>query len=388
MATEGRPWFLSVLALLILSTGADAQRRGKGKAKAPPKASANKSEPKLPPIYLPGFDQPGKDTKTTPIGPKPKPTPSQATPEKPPDPMKEADQVTAAADHLTQADKARAQSLLDHFRLCDLDSGGWLSLREAEVTLSLDRSEYRRMDANQDGRLDATEFSAQGELLLARLGALPASTEAERKAQAEPLSEPEAEAPSPPAPPAPADPEPHQPGARSNASAPSALAVRPSDLLGRYDGDQSAGIDATEIERFFAEAGLALSPELVVAQMDPDDSGQLESPELVAIAWLASRHLPESLRPVPAPATPAEEPALAAAAPLAQPPARLALLSTHFGRLDPGHDGFIDEADLRALQSPSRLDLRFRALLSAMDQDGDGRLSEPEFRSSMGDGKR
>ena len=134
---------------------------------------------------------------------------------------------------------------------------------------------------------------------------------------------------------------------------------------------------------FIATWHLATRGTGTVAQMDPDDSGQLESGELSAIAWLVSRHVPEALRTQPAPAEPAPE---GSGPPLPAEPR--ALVPTHFARLDPGHDGFIDETDLRALQSPSRLDLRFRALLSAMDKDGDGRLSEAEFQASMGKSPR
>lgn len=378
-------WLLAALALLVLAPGVDAQRGAKGKAAAARAAKAAKGskapkekESSLPPMYLPGFDQPAKGA---PVGPKPKPkAPPRAEPQKPPDPMKEADQVTAAADHLSEVEKARLQFLAEHFRICDLDSSAWLSLREVEITLSLGRAEYKRIDGNQDGRVDEAEFSAQGDLLLGRLGAQPTdmkTAKGEKEALAEPPAEGAAEV-------APAQPDPAgEQQAGTSDPAEISLPVRPSDLLRRYDEDQSAGIDATEIARLFVEAGLVLSPELVVAQMDPDDSGQLESGELSAIAWLVSRHVPEALRTQPAPAEPAPE---GSGPPLPAEPR--ALVPTHFARLDPGHDGFIDEADLRALQSPSRLDLRFRALLSAMDKDGDGRLSEAEFQASMGKSPR
>ena len=384
-------WLLAALVLLVLATSVDAQKR-RGRASAhPPAASRAGKAPKGAdsslPLYLPGFDQPAKGAKkTAPAGPKPKAkAPAKGEPPKPADPMKEADQVTAAADHLTEVEKAHLRFLAEHFRVCDLDASGWLSLREVEVTLSLGRAEYRRMDANQDGRLDEAEFSTQSELLLARLGATPASKDAPKPAP-EALAEPPVDGRAEPAPAEPESPQPDDQG-REESSEERALAVRPSDLLRRYDVDQSAGIDATEIERLFAEAGLVLSPELVVAQMDPDDSGQLENGELIAIAWLVSRHVPEALRPAPPTDDPADRPSPADSGP-AGPKKDGALVPTHFALLDPGHDGFIDEADLRALQSPSRLDLRFRALLSAMDQDGDGRLSEAEFRGSMRAAKR
>ena len=373
-------WWLVALVLVCVASSLDAQgRKGSGKNRARPGEEwtvPHETKAKLPPLYLPGFDSSGKGSKTpAPVGPKPK-SPTKAEPNKPPDPMKEADQITAAADHRSAVEVARAQVLGEHFRLCDLDASGWLSLREAQVTLSLERGEFRRMDANQDGRLDPAEFSAQGEQLLARLGARPASPILQ-PALPEPPSEPRADVPAEPGPEEPATAE----AAGSAASAFTSLPVRPRDLLARYDGDQSGGVDASEIEKLLLEAGLALSPELVVAQMDPDDSGQLEASELVAIAWMVSRHVPDVLRPPPEPAGVTASAALRSGVPA---PTRDPGLATHFGLLDAGADGFIDEADLRALQGPDRLDLRLRALLSAMDQDGDGRLSEAEFQASMG----
>jgi Ca2+-binding EF-hand superfamily protein len=381
MARDRLRGWLVVLVVLLLGVEVEAQgRRGRGgnaRARKQQEWALPKEDPiKMPP--LPGFG-PKKDAKQNAPGPKPKEkTPPKAEP--PPDPMKEADQVTAAADHRAAIEEAQAQLLAEHFRVCDLDASGWLSLREVEVTLSFDRGDFRRMDASQDGRLDAREFALQGEQLLARLGAAPVILV--KESQEEPPSDPHAEPPPEAAPEEPAALEPTVPLGTESGSELGSMPVRPRDLLARYDTDQSGGIDASEVQKLFLEAGLVLSSDLVVAQMDPDDSGQLEGDELVAIAWIVSRNVPEALRPPPAPPAPAGEPEHS------EPPASAARVPTHFGLLDPGADGFIDEADLRALQSPSRLDLRFRVLLSAMDQDGDGRLSPAEFQASMGAGPR
>jgi len=401
-----RAWLVA-LVLVTVATSLDAQRRGArrggaGRGRAQPGVGApfpfpsnearkpqsdwalpKETETKGPllPLYLPGFDSPKKDpTKAVPE-PKPK-SPAKVDPNV--DPMAEADQITAAADHRAAVEAEEARLLAEHFRLCDLDGGGWLSLREAEVTLSLDRADFRRMDMNQDGRLGPGEFSAQSAELLARLGARPATPGPLKPAKPEPLSEPRPDEPAEPVAAAQAAPVPTEPAGTAPAVASpfGSMPVRPRDLLARYDADQSEGLDASEMEKVFLEAGLSLSPELVVAQMDPDDSGELESTELVAIAWMVSRRVPEALRKAPEPAAPPGEAATPAA------PERSAGLATHFGLLDAGADGYIDEADLRALQSPARLDLRLQALLSAMDQDGDGRLSASEFRASMGAGPR
>jgi hypothetical protein len=383
-----------VLAFAVTALDAQGRRRGGGQGRGqsqydpgypsrrtprndwPLPAPEPKTQGPLPPIYLPGFDSPKKDSKEpAPVGPKPKAKP---TPKQPPDPMKEADEITAAADHRAAVEQEEDRLLTEHFRLCDLDGGGWLSLREVEVTLSLDRGDFRRLDANQDGRIVPWEFSAQGAQLLGRLGALPPSP-GRQASPPEPPSGPPLEVAAEPGPEEPAPGEPA--GSAATASAFLSMPVRPRDLLARYDADQSSGLDSAEVEKLFLEAGLALSPELVVAQMDPDDSAQLEASELVAIAWMVSRHVPEVLRPPPEPVAPPVEHPVAAVE-------RSAGLATHFGLLDEDADGFVDEADLRALQSPARLDLRLRVLLSAMDLDVDGRLSAAEFRGSMGAGPR
>jgi Ca2+-binding EF-hand superfamily protein len=371
--------WLAVLVCLVLCLEAEAQgRRGRGRSTARDQQQAwtlPKENPvPLPP--LPGFE-PLEKSKSPP-GPKPKE--KAKTPPKPPDPMKEADQVTAAAEYRAALEKAEAQLLAEHFRVCDLDASGWLSLREVEMTLSLDRGDFRRMDTSQDGRLDAAEFARQGQQLLARLGAATAAATGPEPPP-EPPSDPAAAASLENAPEVPAPLERATPVPEVG-SLLGSMPVRPRDLLARYDGDQSGGLDAVEIQKLFLEAGLVLSSELVVAQMDPDDSGQLEQGELVAIAWIVSRHVPEALRPAPEPSAPAAE------ATEPEPTAVAPQAPAHFGLLDPDADGYIDEADLRALQSPSRLDLRFRALLSAMDRDGDGRLSPAEFQASMGAGPR
>ncbi|HEX6882926.1 MAG TPA: EF-hand domain-containing protein, partial [Planctomycetota bacterium] len=117
---------------------------------------------------------------------------------------------------------------------------------------------------------------------------------------------------------------------------------------------------------------------------DRNDSGELEGAELLPFAWLVSKAHPPA-PPPPAASEPLASPS-APAPPVAQPEVAPGPGGgNHFARLDPSRDGLIDESDLRALQAPARLDLHLRAVLSAMDQDGDGRLAEDEFRAALGD---
>lgn len=388
MARELARSGLVALALLILATGLEAQRgKGRGKKRgggAPAATGPAVKEAPMPPLSIPGVDLPGSDAPPRKGAPPPK---GEAGPgkkaEAPLDPMRAADLVTATADHQAEELEREARQLREHFKVCDLDENGWLSLRETQVTLALARDEFRRADADQDGRLEPTEFEAQRALLLVRLGVpTPAPVEAPpppREPPADPsLTDPEAarepESGARPSPPGRADSPPRSEFA--------SLLVKPSDLLQRYDLDGSKGIGATEIEKLLTELGLALSPDLVVAQMDPNGSSELGARELMPLAWLASKHMPEALMPDP-PAADIQPASAVSTAGIEAPPAEPARAPTHFGRLDPGRDGFIDEADLRALQSQARIDVRLRAVLSAMDGDGDGRLSELEFQRSM-----
>jgi Ca2+-binding EF-hand superfamily protein len=409
MARELARLALVALTLVVVAAESEAQRgRGRGRGRAG--AGAGRGAPaspgwtnpdtpqpgNLPPLEIPGVDVPGAGAKGAgkrgllgaPAGTAPAAR-GPAKPVAPPlDPMTAADEVTAAADHLAAQRERELRQLREHFAVCDLDANGWLSLRELEVTLALSREEFRRTDANLDGGIELAEFEAQRERLLPLLG-VPLAPADEAPA-AEPAREP------------PAGPTP-EPASTSAQAPPKALPARPHspfsdllvrapDLLQRYDLDDSKGLSVAEVAKLLTELGLELSPEVVVAQMDPNDSGELGARELGPLAWLATKHMPEALRPDPSPpapevaaaSTPAGEaptvPADDGAPHALAPPAR----ASHFDLLDPGRDGALDEADLRALQSQARLDVRLRAVLSAMDADGDGQLSRAEFDAAMG----
>jgi len=380
---------LGLLALATLGTAVEAQGK-RGKGKRPP--AAGKANPggggggggNL----LPGLDAPTPQGKK-PTGPKgkgkaPAKGAAAAKPAAPPDPMKEADRVAAEAEARRALESAEDRRLRELFVLCDLDHNGWLSLREAELVLSFDRAEYRRADLDQDGRLVQKELASQKTLVFARLGAPP---------EPEPSPSPPApEAPAPAAPesataaPTPAAEVPLAPRARAReALALPGVFPRPSDLLQRYDQDASQALDAAEVERLLVDLGLDLSAPLLVAQMDPDKSGALAAVELLPLSLLASKHMPEALRPNARKAQAA--PPVASAPPAKEAPARPSALAamTPFGRLDRDHDGFISEQDLRSMEGLARLDARVGVLLAALDGDGDRRLSRDEFERAMQD---
>lgn len=351
-----RRLFLVGLVLLGLAPALEAQRGGKR-----PRRGGGKPAPQQP-FFAP-------------VKPPPKAGAKPAAPVASVPTLSEADLVTGAADLARETDEAQRLALHQHFQVCDLDGNGWLSLREAEMTLSLGRAEYQRLDADRDGRLPEAELEPHKAQVLARLGALHPD---------EPiLVVPEADAPgdargegTDEVRPAEAEPEPEAPGARR-------MYPAPVHLLARYDADRTGGLAIPEVAGLFSEVSLGLSADMVVAQMDLDESGELEARELLPLCFLVARNLPEPLRP-PEPEPPAPDEAAGDAPDPVEAAVPALEARTHFARLDPSGDGAIDDTDLRALQSPARLGIRVEAVLSALDADGDGRLSEPEFRRAMG----
>jgi Ca2+-binding EF-hand superfamily protein len=354
-----RRLFLGALVVLCLAPGLDAQR---GRAGRRPPAGGKQAQAKA-------GTRPGQQS---PAAGKPraaKPDASQTGGPGPAAPtLSEADLVTGAADLARELEEAQRYALHQHFPVLDLDGNGWLSLREAEITLSVERAEYQLLDADHDGRLLEAELLPQKDRILARLGAL----HPRQPIVVLPPPGPEevAEAPTPPEePPAPRVPR---------------FYPAPVHLLAQHDADHSGGLATDEVVALLAEIRLQLSADMVVGQMDQDDSGQLEAGELWPLCFLVARHLP--------PPTPSSEvdPDAPTDSPAGTEPETLEATSpplqgrTHFARLDPSADGAIDDTDLRALQSPARLGVRVEAVLSALDENGDGRLSEAEFRRAMG----
>jgi hypothetical protein len=346
--------FLALGAALLPAPPLAAAQQGGRPARGQPQ----QAQPAKPPPRSKGAaqKQPKKSAKQQPPAGKPaQPEPA------PPDPLAEADRVTDQADWASARREELERTLREHFKICDLDGNGWISFREANATLGLDRGEYRRHDADQDGRLAPAEFLTGRKELLARLGAVEPS------------------APTVPVPARPTEPEGQEPRGAFDA-----LFPKPADLIARYDGNGTGGLDAAEVETLFQELDLPLSADLVGTQMDPNGSGQLEPAELLPLALLVSQHIQETGRAVPRSSPAAPEQAEPGTARSSRPPGtRTRRPLSHFERLDPWNDGWIDEADLRSLLSGSRLSVRLSAVLSALDQDGDGRLGEAEFLDSL-----
>ena len=310
---------LAVLAVFVLVLLApDPLAQGRRKKRAP------KPQP-----------QPAKQAEA----PAKKPGAKDAAPKL--DPATEADRVTQSAENQAARAEDRERTFTEHFRVCDLDASGWISFREAEATLGIDRTEFRRYDVDQDGRIGVQEFHDRSQALLTLLGAVqPPKTMG-------PEIEPDSDlsATDPDAPPS----------------------LLPSDLIARADLDESGGLSRDELARLLEELAAPMQAELVLAKNDTDGSGALEEEELAAVSNSLARLANQN--------EPAGEKQLSSQSGMRriEGPAR------HFQRLDADGDGAIDEDDLRACLGSARIELRLAGVLGALDQDGDRRLDEPEF---------
>lgn len=281
----------------------------------------------------------------------------------------EADRVVQSTELQNRLEQEREERIGEHFRVCDLDENGWISFREATAILGISRKEFRRYDTDLDGDIDAEEFRARARTLLGLLGALPSPKRSEGSKDA------------------PSD-------ARTKEARPPVFTVE--RLLKRFDADASGSLSLEELRKLFDLSKADLSPELVTEQMDPNDSDELEANELGPIATLLTEMrlvLPPTAELADNPNTksrPFEElykrnrdeerptGALGTAPKIAGP-------VSHFRRLDLWNDGYIDESDLRQLILPARIEVRVAAILSALDADGDNRLSQEEFRTALTD---
>lgn len=309
-------------------------------------------------------------------------------------PLRGAAQESAArADERAQP-PARVE---DHFRVCDLDENGWVSYREANLALGVDKSEYRAFDRDHDGRLDLDEFRTRYERMLELLGAAPDPDADALLRERDPTTEL-----------AGAEPLPALPTPEVRRTEPSF--PRPEDLLRTFDRDESGGLALEEVAEAIRRAGMLLSAEVVLTQTDKDHSDALELAELAPLATLLADHLPWTSRS-PGGAGPVERPGAGArrtpraverAAPaprtrdprlpmapyehsLEPTPAEVTPVSVgHFRLLDVDRDGLVTRDDLEALVSPARSSLRPAAVLAALDRNGDGALDPAEFRAALG----
>jgi len=284
-----------------------------------------------------------------------------------------------AAKKLQRREKEREREVAAHFEICDLDANGWVSYREAEVTLGIEKVEFRLYDENQDGKITPAEFRDRYQTILGLLGAVRPPVRPNPGVEVveaeEGVLEEEVEPVGPAGAPEEAIPE---------------VFPSPKDLLEIYDRDRNGGLAESELEALFRDIGGALSADVVARQMDPDLSGELELSELGPLSMLVSRRLPEPVTGTVSGEAPVLHEIYSITLPRKQPagappaPPRILGPVTQFRRLDLWNDGYIDTEDLRQLLAPARVNVRPAAVIAALDQNGDGLLDHFEFLACMG----
>lgn len=235
-----------------------------------------------------------------------------------------------------------------YFAICDYDANGWVSYSEANASLGIDRNRWKAYDEDRDGRILASEFRRRYEEILASGGAfLPPRPKAEAR---------------------------------------EAIPERADDALETYDKNRDGGLDTGELDVLLVEVGaVRLEAETSIEQFDRDLTRKLESAEIEDLLTLLKPAGAASKGPRPktieelfgklVPRTIQEG--------STPQPVRITPPVRSFRRLDIDGDGLISLEDLAELQRPLVLPVRSRAVLAALDADGDGALDETEFRASM-----
>lgn len=236
-----------------------------------------------------------------------------------------------------------------YFADSDANANGFISFKEAEAAMKLDRDDFAVFDKDRDGRIDPTEFKSRYEAIKKLGGAFPAPIAPEGIRRASMRS--------------------------------------PETLVRAYDRNADGRIDSLELKRLLEEnSGSALQPELAMEVLDQDRSGELEELELTRLATMLFRAGTSEGRG-PAPKSIAElfGKRMKRAAPDSATPHVLWIPGpvSAFRRLDYDEDGRIDAQDLIELSRPIQVPVRIHALIAAIDTDGDGALSEAEFWASM-----
>ncbi|MFN0007254.1 MAG: hypothetical protein ACKVXR_05050 [Planctomycetota bacterium] len=235
-----------------------------------------------------------------------------------------------------------------YFATCDYDANGYISYAEANASLGINRDGWKAYDEDRNGVINEKEFSRRYEEILASGGAfLPPTPKADAR---EPIPE------------------------------------RPEDALASYDKNRDGGLDLGEIDLLLVEVGaMRLEAETSIDQFDRDLTRKLEIPELEDLLALLKPKSATAKGPRPktidelfgklVPRTIQEG--------STPQPVRITPPVLTFRRLDINADGRISLDDLAELQRPLVLPVRARAVLAALDGNGDGELDEAEFRASM-----
>jgi Ca2+-binding EF-hand superfamily protein len=239
------------------------------------------------------------------------------------------------------------------FETADYDRSGWISFREANLSLAIDRAEYELYDRDRDGRIGPREFMARYDEVLAQAGGFRLPKPRDEVRRIEPRT--------------------------------------PEQLRGAFDVDGDGAIGREELGRLLDDYGKSeVAPDQLLEMLDLDRSGDLGGAELFQLTRLVSVTLvsprgddlkrggPKSVSDlfgaiVPRPG----QPGTVAGPPWIPGPV------PHFRRLDLDGNGFVSMDELRDLQGAATLGTRVGAVLATLDSDEDGRISEREFLTSL-----
>jgi len=234
-----------------------------------------------------------------------------------------------------------------YFATCDYDGDGWVSYSEAQKSLDIDRAVFAVYDIDRDGRITVEEFRKRYGAIVSRGGAF-----APPIAKADPRRMPKRTA---------------------------------EELLDAFDRNKDLGLDDAEMEHALGEYGAhGVDSKFILEKLDKDLSQKLELGELDGFL--------EILAPAPARSKPkiksiAElfdklEPREIKTDATPQSARILGPVST-FRRLDLDNSGSISVQDLVNLQRPMQLQVRTGAVIATLDLNGDGELSDAEFRAAL-----
>lgn len=286
-------------------------------------------------------------------------TGTSETPPQDPDPVPETPRLEigsegAPADPESGEEVDERPEVERFFATCDHDRNGWISFREAQASLFVDRAAYAGFDTDRDGRVSDEEFETRYNHVVARTGSFRPPNEL---------------------------------------SLPSLMPRRsPAQLRAAYDGDANGTISPPELRRLLDDYGYDLPTHVVLERVDHDGSGQIELSEIHVISRLLSAaHLTQAIDEIQTELIQADSVLELFGTPEAPEslhnrtaaPPRIPGPVGHFARLDMDRDGGVTLKELEDLQRPSSLPVRTAAILATLDKNGDGRLDRAEFEASM-----